>query len=271
MTTKTYVDFTTPAVDAAWLNDVDRLLYDILGNPADDAAVVSGLGITATIAELNILDGVTSTAAELNILDGVTATATELNYVDGVTSAIQTQLEAKALLAGSASQAFARVNDFTLVAEQATTSGTSIDFTGIPSWATRITVMFDGVSTNGTSPLLLQIGPVAGVEASGYTSQGFYSSANTITNFGGGTTGFSLVNATASAADTWSGIMTFTLQKSSTNKWMVNATIHSTNVTGETTIFTGIKALAGTFSTIRITSAGGVNTFDAGVMSIAYE
>ena len=43
-------------------------------------------GVTATAAELNILDGVTSTAAELNILDGVTATATELNLLDGVTA-----------------------------------------------------------------------------------------------------------------------------------------------------------------------------------------
>jgi hypothetical protein len=53
-------------------------------------------GVTATTAELNIMDGVTATTAELNILDGVTATTAELNYVDGVTSAIQTQLDAKA-------------------------------------------------------------------------------------------------------------------------------------------------------------------------------
>jgi hypothetical protein len=59
-------------------------------------------GITSTTAELNILDGVTSTAAELNILDGATLSTTELNYVDGVTSAIQTQLDAKAPLAGPA-------------------------------------------------------------------------------------------------------------------------------------------------------------------------
>ena len=52
-------------------------------------------GVTSTAAELNILDGVTSTTAELNILDGVTATTTELNYVDGVTSNVQTQLDAK--------------------------------------------------------------------------------------------------------------------------------------------------------------------------------
>ena len=50
--------------------------------PADQTR----LGITATTAELNILDGVTATAAELNILDGVTATAAELNILDGVTS-----------------------------------------------------------------------------------------------------------------------------------------------------------------------------------------
>lgn len=43
-------------------------------------------GVTASTAELNILDGVTATTAELNILDGVTATAAELNVLDGVTA-----------------------------------------------------------------------------------------------------------------------------------------------------------------------------------------
>ena len=47
-----------------------------------DAINFNGTSISATAAELNILDGVTSTAAELNILDGVTATAAELNYSD---------------------------------------------------------------------------------------------------------------------------------------------------------------------------------------------
>jgi len=57
---------------------------------------IGGTNVTATAAELNILDGVTATASELNIMDGVTATTAELNYSDGVTSAIQTQLDAKA-------------------------------------------------------------------------------------------------------------------------------------------------------------------------------
>ena len=65
---------------------------------------LSQLGVTATAAEINIMDGVTATAAELNKLDGVTATTAELNYVDGVTSNIQTQLDAKqATISGGAS------------------------------------------------------------------------------------------------------------------------------------------------------------------------
>ena len=60
---------------------------------------INSTAVTATAAELNILDGVTATAAEINTLDGITATVTELNYVDGVTSAIQTQMDTKAPIA----------------------------------------------------------------------------------------------------------------------------------------------------------------------------
>lgn len=58
--------------------------------------IIDGTAVTATAAELNILDGVTATTAELNIMDGVTASTTELNHVVGVTSAIQTQIDSKA-------------------------------------------------------------------------------------------------------------------------------------------------------------------------------
>lgn len=61
---------------------------------------LNSFGITATAAELNIMDGVTATAAEINKLDGLTATTTELNYTDGVTSNIQTQLNNKLSLSG---------------------------------------------------------------------------------------------------------------------------------------------------------------------------
>ena len=57
-------------------------------------------GATVTTSQLNVLGALTSTAAELNKLDGCTTSTTELNYVTGVTSALQTQLNSKAALAG---------------------------------------------------------------------------------------------------------------------------------------------------------------------------
>ena len=90
---------TTVTATAAELNIMDGVTattaeLNILDGVTATAAELNILdGVTATTAELNILDGVTATTAELNILDGVTATTAELNYVDGVTSAIQTQLD----------------------------------------------------------------------------------------------------------------------------------------------------------------------------------
>ena len=68
-------------------------VVDITGSLDLGSLILGGTTVTATAAELNIMDGVTATTAELNILDGVTATTAELNYVDGVTSAIQTQID----------------------------------------------------------------------------------------------------------------------------------------------------------------------------------
>ena len=88
--TPVFVDLLTTGVDTTNLSIGGTLIT------ASGAELNILDGVTATTAELNILDGVTATTAELNILDGVTATTAELNYVDGVTSNIQTQLDAKA-------------------------------------------------------------------------------------------------------------------------------------------------------------------------------
>ena len=77
-------------------SDIPTLHLAKITDVTASAAEVNVLdGITASTAELNILDGVTADASELNILDGATLTTTELNYVDGVTSSIQDQLDGK--------------------------------------------------------------------------------------------------------------------------------------------------------------------------------
>ena len=91
--------------------------------------------VTATAAELNILDGVTATAAELNILDGVTASTAELNYVDGVTSAIQTQIDSKASLSGATFTGSVEIDQNLTVDGNLTVNGTTFNAS-----ATSITI-----------------------------------------------------------------------------------------------------------------------------------
>ena len=102
---------------------------------ASELPTLTSLSVTATAAELNILDGVTSTAAELNNLDGVTSTAAELNYTDGVTSAIQTQLDAKQATISSLTSTGAELNVVDMSAS-GSTSGQLLTSNGTGSVST---------------------------------------------------------------------------------------------------------------------------------------
>lgn len=242
---------------------------------------VGGVAVTATAAELNILDGVTATAAEINVLDGIpgTLTATEIGYLDGVTSAIQTQLDAKYDSGDLASQAEAEAGtDNTKVMTPlrvaqaarpqtataiASTSGTAIDFTGIPSWARRVTVMMDEVSTNGTSPIVLQVGN-GSIVVSGYSSRfdNFNSTVATQT----ATTSFGLFDdVVASATQTAVAVLSLI----SGNTWLLHGTGGSS--APSVGVFSGRIALAGALDRVRITTSGGANTFDAGSINVMWE
>jgi hypothetical protein len=147
----------------------------------------------------------------------------------------------------------------------ASTSGTSIDFTSIPSWVKRITVMFNGVSTNGTSNMMVQLGDSGGIEATGYISTIISVAASSAgTAF---TTGFGVT--TSAAANTYSGQAIISLQDSATNTW----TYTSTLTAGSTTLAVGGggKATSATLDRVRITTVNGTDTFDAGSINILYE
>jgi hypothetical protein len=149
---------------------------------------------------------------------------------------------------------------------QASTSGTSIDFTSIPSWVERITVIFSGVSTNGTSVLLVQLGDSGGIEATGYLgSASNLSTGVTSANY---TTGFGCDGAARSATDVTSGFIT--ICNLSSNTWVANGILARTDAAGTRTI-AGTKGLTDVLDRVRITTVNGTDTFDAGAINILYE
>ena len=150
---------------------------------------------------------------------------------------------------------------------QATTSGTFKDFTGIPSWVEKITVMLSGVSTSGTSNQQIQLGKSTGVVTSGYlaTLTGLTGSSSTSNP----TAGFEIGQG-ASAAGVLNGIVTFTLLNSANGTWSASGTIGFSNTT-RNSVISGSVVLSGTLDRVRITTANGTDTFDAGSINIFYE
>jgi len=149
---------------------------------------------------------------------------------------------------------------------QATTSGTSKDFTGIPSWVKRVTVILSGVSTNGSSPVQVQIG-AGSVTTSGYNSVANYgASAGTFTT---STTGF-ITDPTnvATATVTRNGIMTIALLGS--NTWIETATVYQISQNIASACGGGVT-LSGTLDRVRITTVNGTDAFDAGSVNILFE
>jgi len=147
----------------------------------------------------------------------------------------------------------------------ASTSGTSIDFTSIPSWVKRITVVLNAVSTNSTSILQVQLGDSGGIETTGYNAVYFTNGAQA-----GYTTGFPL-QFTGSAAFALSGHLVLTLIDSSTNNWIGSGTIAGTASNNTCTSFAGQKSTSATLDRVRITTTNGTDTFDAGSINILYE
>jgi hypothetical protein len=149
---------------------------------------------------------------------------------------------------------------------QASTSGTSINFTGIPSWVKRITVMFSGVSISSTSTIILQLGS-GSFTTSGYTTSAANvttSNANSINTVTAGMPVYPL-----GAAYLYTGSYTFVLLNASTNLWVASA------VMGATANYfinsSGSIALSGALDRMRLTTVNGTDTFDAGSINILYE
>lgn len=143
-----------------------------------------------------------------------------------------------------------------------TATGTAVDFTGIPSWVKRITVMLSGVSTNGGSAFQIQIG------AGGFTTTGYLSTGSSGAVPNSITTGFMLCSNLASST-AQSGISV--LATLGGNVWVNSGSCGPNSGGSNQTVSNGNITLGGTLDRIRITTFNGTDTFDAGTINILYE
>lgn len=225
--------------------------------------------LTGTTAEFNtaLSDGNFATIAGTETLTNKTLTTPTLttpkvDVINEETSGVGVTIDGVLIKDSAISGQYAPIFRDT----EKSASGANIDFTGIPSWVKRITIILNGASTTGTSPMQIQIGDSGGIETSGYV--GFNSAHGTGTASAGFTAAFGVtVSATyTTAAKTYSGHLTLT--NISGNIWVASGTFASDAYSYTTA---GNKTLSDVLTQVRITTAGGTDTFDAGTFNIFYE
>jgi hypothetical protein len=148
----------------------------------------------------------------------------------------------------------------TLETAKPTTSGTTVEFTGIPSWIKQITLMISGVSTSGTSIVHVQLGSTT-FQTTGYSTWTGTSGTNT----GPNTTGF-YTGVSSDATFSRHGSIIF--NHMGNNIWVGSGTIGASTYPAA---ISGSVTLSGVLDRIRLTTVNGTDTFDAGSINILYE
>jgi len=149
----------------------------------------------------------------------------------------------------------------------ASTSGTSIDFTSIPSYVKRITVNFSGVSTNGTSNKQIRFTDSA-LKTSGYSSTSSLIYGANLCVVASATTGFLIRSDTA--AEALDGCYVFNLLNAATFSWSGFGNVSDSPST-RSWQQSGVVTMASALTAVRITTVNGTDTFDAGSINILYE
>lgn len=147
-------------------------------------------------------------------------------------------------------------------------ANTFLDFTGIPSWARRVTLMFSAVSMSATADILVQLGS-GSVQTTGYSSVGSGIATTVATT--ASTAGFIVGNTGALlAANFLDGQMIFNILATGTNTWAGSGSF-AMRTTPQTMLSSGVVSLVGALDRLRITSVANTATFDAGSININWE
>ena len=222
--------------------------------------------MTVTINGATGIAGVSGTAT-LPAVQGGGDTNTGVFYPAADTVAISTG-GVEAMRIDSSGIVTGTVGNLMLISgtAQASTSGTSIDFTSIPSWVKRITVMVQGLSFAGASGQgRIQIGTGGVLATTGYASDNMNVSGANTCSVGGFTNGLAVFNSNL-AADTMWGVTTIT--NVSGNTWI--ATFNSSRSDNASARSgTGFITLGGALNIVSVVAT--VGAFDAGSINIMYE
>lgn len=229
-----------------------------------NALISGGVGVAPSWGKIALTTHVSGTLPVANGGTGAATLAANNVLLGNGTSALQVVAPSTSgNVLQSDGSTWASVAKITLGTAQATTSGVSKEFTSIPSWVKRITMMFDAVSTNGTSDLIIQIGSTT------YTTTGYDSSLGAIDGATVGansnTSGF-LISVTPSAYSI-SGSVVITLMGS--NTWAYTSSVRYKSSAVQ--MAAGRVALSGTLDRIKLLTANGTDAFDAGSINIMYE
>lgn len=279
----------TPSQVNNALREIMSQVAELFGGTSGDAWPISAGGTGATSAAgaraaLGIVDTSLSTATETTSGIMRIATAAELTAgtLDNVAltpkkatewapaSATMDTVADELLIRDATDNKIKRAtfptisSGFTLATPVASTSGTAIDFTSIPSTARMIAVMFNGVSLSGTASLRVQIGDSGGVETTGYV--GTVGSRTADTNL---SAGFDIDFATAATAA--NGTLLLTCMDTTNNIWTAFGIFAADSTTQSPRFLSGRKPLSATLDRVRITSSNGTDTFDAGSVNILYQ
>jgi len=247
---------------------ISTITVDTLDNiPPAASTTVAGKVELATTAETTTGTDATRAVTPDGLHDMTSlAGASWFLDEDDMVSDSETKTASQQSIKAYVTSSIAAAGGITLATMQASTSGTSIDFTSIPAGTKRITIMFAGVSTTGTSDVIVQLGDSGGVETTGYSGNNVDS-----TQSGGvaNNTGF-ILNNLQGAGDGADGAVTLTLMDAATFLWVMTSTMSddaSTNVFWTS----GTKTLSAELDRVRITTVTGSQTFDGGSINIAVE
>jgi hypothetical protein len=261
---------TTAFVKAA-VDTVTGSLGTLSTQDSDDVAItggtLSGVSITGSVEATSlVLEGTTADAFETTIASEPTADRT-ITLPDATTTLVGTDttqtltnktLTSPTINSPTIGGTLSGVGVLTRGTYVGTLSGTSIDFTGIPSWVQRITVMFSGVSTNGSSDILVQLG------------SGSFSTTDYVSVSDGDYTTTGLIIRNNSSGYFMTGNMNISFMGS--NRWTSSHAVALTGSgNGDSTGGGASYGVLGTLDRLRVTTVNGTDTFDSGELNILFE